>query len=79
MIAVCECKFLGVTSRKNDRGDYYMMDIYDTEEGGSIRLYCNEDSYNKGMLIPWGQVVNVSLTVGSYSGRTHVSVQDISE
>ena len=79
MLAVCECKFLGVTSRKNDRGEYYTMDVYDTEQGGSCRFYCNEDAYNKGMLIPWGQEVNISLSVQSYSGKTHVSVWDISE
>lgn len=79
MLAVGEGKFLGVTSGKNDRGEFFRLDLYDDQGGGALRLYCNEDSYNKGMVIPWGKVVNVSLSVRSYNGRNYVSVEDISD
>ena len=73
-----ECKFLGVSNGKNERGDYYRISLFD-DSGDSMRLYCTEEVYNAGMLIPFGKECSIELSARSYNGKNFLSVEDITE
>ena len=72
------CKFLGVSSGKNDKGEYYRAQLFDPS-GEALRLYCTQDAFNSGMMIPFGKDCEVELSIRSYNGRNFVSVESIAE
>lgn len=78
MLCMGDCKFLGVAKGHNDKGDYFRINLFDPS-GDSLRLYCAEEVYNAGMLIPFGKECTAEFNIRSFSGRNYVSVESILE
>ena len=68
-------KFLGVSSGTSSKGPYYNVEVHG--ESGSIRLRCNEDVFNKGMRIQFGQDVTLHVTLRMYQGSVLVMADGI--
>lgn len=78
MRMVGNAKFLGVGSGKNDRGEFYRINIFD-ETGESLRLYCEQEVYELGMLIPFGAQIEITINARSFNGKNFMTVQSIEE
>lgn len=70
-------KFLGVSSGESSKGVYYNLEVHG--DTGSLRLRCNKEVYENGMLIPFGADCEVTFQFRTYQGSVLVQAVSISE